>query len=250
MPLFGKGNRSSRDQAAAAPPPQAEVSSHEFSLKLSYSAKSSEGVRVKTGPGMAQRLHSMLVGYVQSETELVEPLPVELGQASPFIAQLPGSAQWLQYNHSRSPVTRHALVVLSSVDAIDPVFETLVCGLLSGETDTTGYPEYNAIVGGVASHFDEITGDLIVRAVVGWGGKGVRGDTDRNASGILAGLFNNVAGDTHAIGVVSSERPLPASTAGSSAGAGGGAACQHCGFSSGLERAFYCPKCGMRMLRS
>jgi len=158
VPLFGKGNRSSRDQAAAAPPPQAEVSSHEFSLKLSYSAKSSEGVRVKTGPGMAQRLHSMLVGYVQSETELVEPLPVELGQASPFIAQLPGSAQWLQYNHSRSPVTRHALVVLSSVDAIDPVFETLVCGLLSGETDTTGYPEYNAIVGGVASHFDEITG--------------------------------------------------------------------------------------------
>jgi predicted RNA-binding Zn-ribbon protein involved in translation (DUF1610 family) len=242
VPLFGKTNRGREE--AHTQPLVAEVSSHEFSLKLSYSAKSSEGVRLKTGPGLAQRLHSMLVGYVQGESELVEPLPVELGQASPFIAQLPGSAQWLQYNHKRSPVTRHALVVLSSVDAIDTVFETLVCGLLSGETDTTGYPEYNAIVGGVASHFDEITGDLIVRAVVGWGGKGVRGDTDRNAAGILAGLFNNVAGDTHAVGTVSSDRPMPSSSV------GGGLACPHCGFSSGLERAFYCPKCGMRMLRS
>jgi hypothetical protein len=218
------------------------VSSHEFSLKLSYSAKSSEGVRLKTGPGLEARLHSMLAGYLQGESELVEPLPVALGQASPNIARLPGSAQWLQYNHKRSPVTRHALVVLESVDAIDPVFETLVCGLLSGETDTMGYPDYNAIVGGVVSHFDEVTGDLIVRAVVAWGGKGVRGDTDRNAAGILAGLFNNVAGDTHAIGTVALDRPVPSPTP-------GGLACPHCGFASGLERAFYCPKCGMRLLR-
>ena len=241
MPLFGKNRRS--DQDSSRQPPPAEVSSHEFSLKLSYSAKSSEGVRLKTGPGLEARLHSMLAGYLQGESELVEPLPVTFGQASPFIARLPGSAQWLQYNHNRSPVTRHALVVLESVDAIDSVYETLVCGLLSGETDTMGYPEYNAIVGGVVSHFDEVTGDLIVRAVVGWGGKGVRGDTDRNAAGILAGLFNNVAGDTHAIGIVPTDRPAPSSSVGV------GAACQHCGFSSGLERAFYCPKCGMRMLR-
>ena len=94
------------------------------------------------------------------------------------------------------------------MDAIDLVYETLVCGLLDGETDTTGYPEYNAIVGGVVSHWDEVTGDMIVRAVVGWGGKGVRGDTDRNAARLLAGLFNNVTADTHAIGTVSVERPI------------------------------------------
>ena len=241
MPLFGK-SKGKGDQASTNLPPPPEISSHEFALKLSYAAKSSEGVRLKAGPGLTERLHSMLVGYVQGETELVEPLPVELGQASPFIAQLPGSAQWLQYNHKRAPVTRHALVVLGSVDAIDPVFETLVCGLLSGETDTTGYPEYNAIVGGVASHFDELTGDMVVRAVVGWGGKGVRGDTDRNAAGVLAGLFNNIAGDTHAVGTVPVDRPMVLPGA-------GGIACSHCGFSSGLERAFYCPKCGMRMPR-
>jgi hypothetical protein len=218
------------------------VSAREFSLKLSYAAKSSEGVRLKAGPGLEQRLQSMLAGYVQGETEVVEPLPVSLAQATPFIARMPGSGQWLQYHQKRSPVTRHALVVLESVDAIDPVYETLVCGLLSGETDTSGYPEYNAIIGGVASHFDETTGDIVVRAVVGWGGNGVRGDTDRNAAGVLAGLFNNIAGDTHAVGMVSGSRPM--ATPGV-----GGLACSHCGFSSGLDRAFYCPKCGMRMVR-
>jgi hypothetical protein len=241
VPLFGKIRRTDRGHASIQQPPPAEVSSHEFSLKLSYSAKSSEAVRLKTGPGLAQRLHSMLVGYVQGETELVEPLPNALGQASPYIGRMPGSAQWIQSHHQRSPVTRHALIVLESVDAMDPIYETLVCGLLSGETDTTGYPEYNAIVGGVVAHYDEVTGDLVVRAVVGWGGKGVRGDTDRNAAGILAGLFNNVAGDTHAIGVVPADRPMP------TPGARSGPSCQHCGFESGLERPFYCPKCGMRM---
>jgi len=39
------------------------------------------------------------------------------------------------------------------------------------ETDTTAIRNYNAIVGGVVSHFDEVTGDLIVRGVVGWVGR-------------------------------------------------------------------------------
>ena len=98
--------------------------------------------------------------------------------------------------------------MLESVDAIDLAFDTFVGGLLDGELDTSGYPEYNAIVGGVASHWDEMNGDMIVRAVVGWGGRGVRGDTDRNASRILAGLFGNIAADHHALGVASVERPV------------------------------------------
>ena len=93
---------------------------------------------------------------------------------------------------SSSPVTRHALVVLESIDAIDLAFDTFACTLLDGETDTSGYPEYNAIVGGVASHWDEATGDMIVRGVVGWGGRGVRGDTDRIAQRILAGILTNI----------------------------------------------------------
>jgi predicted RNA-binding Zn-ribbon protein involved in translation (DUF1610 family) len=29
----------------------------------------------------------------------------------------------------------------------------------------------------------------------------------------------------------------------------GGVVCNHCGFASAHERAFYCPKCGMRLIR-
>ena len=166
MPLFGKTRRSGQQKETTPQPLFEEVTSQEFSLKLSYSAKSSEGVRLKAGPALVARLASMLDGYVKGLSELVEPVPPEMVSATPFIARMPGSAQWLQYHHKRSPVTRHALVVLESVDAVDMAFETLACGLLDGETDTLGYPDYNAIVGGVASHWDEITGDMIVRAVV------------------------------------------------------------------------------------
>jgi len=54
-------------------------------------------------------------------------------------------------------VTRLRSSVLDSVDPLDPVYETdCRAGFSSGETDTMGYPEYNAIVGGVVSHFDEV----------------------------------------------------------------------------------------------
>jgi hypothetical protein len=245
VPLFGRG-RKKEDKVQAPPSPVLDESAvQEFSLKLSYLAKSSEGVRLKAGPGAVARLPRLLDGFVEREPELIEPLPVEIGTAAPWITRLPAAAQWLQYHHKRSPITRHALQVLESVDAVDLAFETLVLGLLDGETDTAGYPEYNAIVGGVASHWDEMTGDIIARAVVGWGGKGVRGDTDRNANRLLAGLFGNLRGDPHAIGVVSADqRPSPTVGGGS-----GGIVCAHCGFDPGNERAFYCLKCGMRLLR-
>ncbi len=41
--------------------------------------------------------------------------------------------------------------------------------MLRGEIDTSGYPEYDAIVGGVAFHWDEASGDMVVRGVVGRG---------------------------------------------------------------------------------
>ncbi len=242
MPLFGRGRRAGQVEQAPTPLPLEEVSSHEFTLKLSYSAKTSELVRIKNSKGMSEKLHDMLVGYVQGEPELVDPLPPELSQASPNIAQVPGSIQWIQFHQRRSPLTRHALVVFENCDALDMVFETLVVGLLDGHLDTSGYPEYNAIVGGVVSHWDEISGDLLVRAIVGWGGKGVRGDTERTAARVLSGLFNNIIADNQSLGTVVVERPV-AGTAQS------GNICQHCGFNSGHERAFYCPKCGMRMVR-
>jgi hypothetical protein len=232
----------------AAPPASAsavmpeEVVAQDFQLKLYYAGKTSEGVRMKAGPQAMAELPSMLLGLAKSEVEVVEPLPIEFSQATPTIARPSEAMQWLNAHHIHSPITRHALVVLESIDAVDLAFDTFVCALLEGEIDTSGYPEYNAIVGGVAAHWDEATGDMICRAVVGWGGRGVRGDTDRIGTKLLAGILTNILANQNAIGLTAIERPVPAAGR-------GGLVCAHCGFASAHERAFYCPKCGMRLLR-
>jgi hypothetical protein len=219
-----------------------EVVAQDHQLKLYYAGKSSEGVRLKAGPKAIAELPTMLVGLARAEIEVVEPLPIEFSQASPNIVTPSEAMQWLNAHHIHSPITRHALVVLESIDAVDLAFDTFVCSLLDGEVDTAGYPEYNAIIGGVAAHWDEATGDMICRAVVGWGGKGVRGDTDRIGAKLLGGILSNILASQYALGLTSIERPVPAAGR-------GGLVCAHCGFASAHERAFYCPKCGMRLLR-
>ena len=236
------GDAASPDASVAPAAIPEEVSAQDYVLKLYYAGKSSEGVRFKAGPRAHDELPSMLIGLAQSDIEVVEPLPIEFSQATPTIVRPSEAMQWLNAHHAHSPITRHALVVLESIDAIDLAFDTFVGALLDGELDTSGYPEYSAIVGGVASHWDEATGDMIVRAVVGWGGKGVRGDTDRIGARILGGLLTNVLANQYAMGLTQIERPVPAAGR-------GGLVCAHCGFASAHERAFYCPKCGMRLLR-
>jgi hypothetical protein len=247
--LKRKNTEAPEPQKAVAPAPTTsalvmpeEVVAQEFQLKLYYAGKTSEGVRMKAGPTAMADLPSMLLGLSKSEIEVVEPLPIEFSQATPTIARPSEAMQWLNAHHIHSPITRHALVVLESIDAVDLAFDTFVCTLLDGEIDTSGYPEYNAVVGGVAAHWDEATGDMITRAVVGWGGRGVRGDTDRIGNKLLAGILTNVLANRNAIGLTAIERPVPAAGR-------GGLVCAHCGFASAHERAFYCPKCGMRLLR-
>jgi hypothetical protein len=248
VPLeFLKRRGSSEAPAASAAPASSvvlpeDVVAQDHQLKLYYAGKSSEGVRLKAGPAALAELPSMLVGLARSEIEIVEPLPIEFSQATPTIVSPSEAMQWLNAHHVHSPITRHGLVVLESIDAIDLAFDTFACALLDGEVDTSGYPEYNAVVGGVASHWDEATGDMICRAVVGWGGKGVRGDTDRIGAKLLAGILTNVLANQHALGLTAIDRPVPAAGR-------GGLVCAHCGFASAHERAFYCPKCGMRLLR-
>jgi hypothetical protein len=219
-----------------------EVIAQEYQLKLYYAGKSSEGVRMKAGPNAMAELPSMLHGLAKSEIEVVDPLPIEFSQATPVISRPSEAMQWLNAHHVHSPVTRHALVVLESIDAIDLAFDTFVVALLDGEVDTSGYPDYSAVVGGVASHWDEATGDMIVRAVVGWGGKGVRGDTDRIGSRLVSGILTNLLANQYSLGLTAIDRPVPAAGR-------GGLVCAHCGFASAHDRAFYCPKCGMRLLR-
>ena len=246
MPLdFLKRKNTAETPATNAPaPPTAsavlpeEVIAQEYQLKLYYAGKSSEGVRMRAGPNAMAELPSMLHGLAKSEIEVVEPLPIEFSQATPVISRPSEAMQWLYAHHVHSPVTRHALVVLESIDAIDLAFDTFVCALLDGEVDTSGYPEYASIIGGVAAHWDESTGDLIVRGVVGWGGRGARGDTDRNATRLLGRILGSILDSGDSLGLANIERPLTG---------GASVACPHCGFPLASERAVYCPKCGMKM---
>ncbi len=250
MPLDFLKRKGTAEAAPAAPTSTTnpsgmmpeEVVAQDHQLKLYYAGKSSEGVRLKAGAKAIAELPTMLVGLARSEIEVVDPLPIEFSQATPTIVSPSEAMQWLNAHHIHSPITRHALVVLESIDAVDLAFDTFVCALLDGEIDTSGYPEYNAIVGGVAAHWDEATGDMICRAVVGWGGKGVRGDTDRIGTKLLGGILSNILASQYALGLTPIERPVPAAGR-------GGLVCAHCGFASAHERAFYCPKCGMRLLR-
>ena len=140
------------------------------------------------------------------------------------------------------PIGRHGLYVLEVTDALDMTVDTFFCGLLHGEVDTSGYPDYTAIVGGLASHWDELSGELIVRAVVGWGGKGLRGDTERIGQRLLSSLYQQVLASGLSLGAAEQAR-LPA------IGSRSGLSCAHCGFEAASGAAFYCPKCGMRMVR-
>jgi hypothetical protein len=175
--------------------------------------------------------------------DLIEPLPLEYSDAAPTIERFTEMQQWVLARRELGPIARHGLYILESTDALDMTVDTFVCALLHGETDTSGYPDYNAIVGGLASHWDELSGELIVRAVVGWGGKGLRGDTERIGQRLLSSLYQQVVATGYSLGAAETARAPQ--IAGRS-----GLLCAHCGFEAGSAGAFYCPKCGMRMSRS
>ena len=140
------------------------------------------------------------------------------------------------------PVTRYGLTVLETLDAIDLAYESVAISLLDGTLDSGGYPDYTGIIGAVAAYWDEVTGDQMVRGIVGWGGKGVRGDTERTATRMLSSMLVAIVRSRGAAELVELDRPLPPDS-------GTGLVCPHCHFAQVGKSAFFCPKCGMRMLR-
>ena len=227
-----------RGEEAPAPPqdiPADGLQAEDHELKLTYRAKSSQGVRMTAGPNALATLPEMLADVAQGRVTVIPPLDSSIDTASPNLLRPEEAEAWLHATRDQPPDIRHGLMNLASLDAIDPAFETSAMAQLSGETDTAGYPAYDAIVGGVVSHWDEQTGDMIVRGVAGWGGRGVRGDTDRAAYRLLASLFANILANKDAVGIASVDRPLPKSGA-------GGLVCAHCGFGSRTRASVLLPE--------
>jgi hypothetical protein len=236
-----------RKKSGSAPPPpptpvQEEVSAQEYLLRLAFVARSSDGLRLPADPAVAAAIPSIVEPLTETPVETIGPLPLEYSDASPAIERFNELQQWVLARRDVGPIGRHGLYVLEMTDALDMTVDTFSCGLLHGDTDTSGYPEYNSIVGGLASHWDELSGELIVRAVVGWGGKGLRGDTERIGQKLLSSLYQQVLASGYSLGEAESAR-LP------TVGQRSGLTCAHCGFEAGSASAFYCPKCGMRMTR-
>lgn len=237
--------RRKKNEPSAPPPPtpvQEDVSAQQYSLKLAFLARSSDGLRMQADPAVAAALPGIVEPLSQTNVEVIEPLPLEYSNAAPTIERFDEVQQWVLARRDVSPIGRHALYILELTDALDMTVDSFVSGLLHGDTDTSGYPEYNAIVGGLASHWDELSGELIVRAVVGWGGKGQRGDTERIGQRLLSSLYQQVVASGYSLGAADQARVAMVGTR-------SGLACAHCGFEAGNAAAFYCPKCGMRMAR-
>lgn len=238
--------RRNKSKEAAPPPPptalQEEVTAQEYLVRLAFVARSSDGLRLPADPMVMAAIPQIVEPLSETPIEIIEPLPLEYSDAAPNMERVNEMQQWVLARRDLGPIGRHGLYVLEMTDALDMTVDTFFCGLLHGETDTSGYPEYNAIVGGLASHWDELSGELIVRAVIGWGGKGQRGDTDRIGQRILSGLYQQVLASGFSLGEAEQAR-LPA------IGSRSGLSCAHCGFEAGSAAAFYCPKCGMRMVR-
>ncbi|HEX2843726.1 MAG TPA: hypothetical protein VHP64_00615, partial [Candidatus Limnocylindria bacterium] len=183
--------RRKKQDATPPPPPtamQEEVTAQEYLLRLAFVARSSDGLRLPADPSIAAAIPRIVEPLSQTPVEVIGPLPLEYSDASPAIERFTEVQQWVLARRDVGPIGRHGLYVLEMTDALDMTVDTFACGLLHGDTDTSGYPSYNAIVGGLASHWDELSGELIVRAVVGWGGKGQRGDTERHGQKLLSSL--------------------------------------------------------------
>ncbi len=230
-----------------SPPPRPRVvlapdqlESEEQVVRYQYHSLSSHGVRLpESDHDAAVRLSSLLQGFARSEIELIEPLPIEFQDAAPSIVRPEAALHWINMHHGRSPIARHALLLFESADAVDLAYETFAVALLHGDVDGEGFPRFDAIVGGPVSHWDETSGDLIVRLLVGWGGSGVRGDTARTAQRLLARMMVDLMSSQGATELGRVERPVATIDAQHTA-------CPHCGFGAVDRRATYCPKCGMR----
>jgi hypothetical protein len=214
----------------------------DYEYKMTYRARSSKGVRFAPGEGSMTALPMMLEAFNKSPIELVEPLEPQFAEANPTVMRTIEASQWLNAHHHRSPITRFGLTIFETVDAIDLAYESAAITLLEGSLDAGGYPDYSGILGAIVAYWDEVTGDQMVRALVGWGGKGVRGDTERTATRALSSMLVTIVASRGAMELVELERPLPPDS-------GMGLVCPRCNYSQVGKGAFFCSKCGMRMLR-
>src|SRR5512132_1678078 len=82
--------------AATRPVIPEEVNAEDHQVRLSYAAKSSEGVRLGSGPEAKAELAGMIGGLAKTPVEVVDPREMDTGQASPSIIRTAEAEAWLR----------------------------------------------------------------------------------------------------------------------------------------------------------
>ena len=165
-----------------------EVVAQDHQLKLYYAGKSSEGVRMRTGPNAIAELPAMLARPRQdarsrSSSRCRSSSARRRRRSAGRPRRCSGSTPTTSTR--RSPGTRWSSSSRSTRSTSPSTPSSARCSTARSTRPATPSTTRSSVAS--PSHWDEATGDMIVRAVVGWGGKGVRGDTDRIGAKLLVG---------------------------------------------------------------
>ena len=79
-------------------------------------------------------------GFNLTQVELIEPLPLDFQDAAPSILRPETALHWINAHHGRSPLARHALLILESLDTLDLAYETLAVRAAARRARRRGFP--------------------------------------------------------------------------------------------------------------
>jgi hypothetical protein len=97
---------------------------------------------------MKAMLPSVVEPLAIGPVEVLDPVSHELAEASPTIERLASCSSGSPARRRSAPSACTRSMSSSPPTAVDMTVDSVACALLHGETDTSGYPDYTAIVGG------------------------------------------------------------------------------------------------------
>ena len=124
------------------PPPAVpeEAVAEEHQLRLTYGAKTSNGVRMQGGPQLLGALPRMLDGVSKTPVEVVEPRATTLASAAPNIIRTAEATEWLRAHGENNPITATGGIYGDRASPSSPPTDRCVAGYTTGRGIRPGTP--------------------------------------------------------------------------------------------------------------